>query len=78
MPKKPAELKGRLPMFKTLIVAVLTAFTLALVGETAITAVALANGTWAFSGDTIELGVSWVVVLVTFYAAVIKTAWRRW
>ena len=60
-------------MLKTLIVAVLTAFTLALVGETAITIAALANGTWAFSGDTVELGVGWLVVLVAFYAAVLRT-----
>ena len=59
-------------MLKTLIVAVLTAFTFALLGETAITLAALANGTWAFSGDTVELGVSWLVVLVAFYASVIK------
>ena len=65
-------------MFKTILVAVLTAFTIALVGETAITIVDLAKGAWAFSGDTVELVVSWLVVLVTFYAAVIKTAWRRW
>lgn len=63
-------------MLKTLIVAVLTAFTLALVGETAITLVAIASGTWAFSGDTIELGVSWLVVLVAFYAAVLRTIKR--
>ena len=60
-------------MLKTLIVAVLTAFTLALVGETAITIAALANGSWAFSGDTVELGVAWLVVLVAFYAAVLRT-----
>ena len=60
-------------MLKTLIVAVLTAFTLALVGETAITIAALANGTWAFSGDTVELVVGWLVVLVAFYAAVLRT-----
>jgi len=60
-------------MLKTLIVAVLTAFTLALLGETAITIAALANGTWAFSGDTVELGVAWLVVLVAFYAAVLRT-----
>ena len=60
-------------MLKTLIVAVLTAFTLALLGETAITIAALANGSWAFSGDTVELGVAWLVVLVAFYAAVLRT-----
>ena len=60
-------------MLKTLIVAVLTAFTLALLGETAITIAALANGTWAFSGDTVELGAGWLVVLVAFYAAVLRT-----
>ena len=60
-------------MLKTLIVAVLAAFTLALLGETAITIAALANGSWAFSGDTVELGVAWLVVLVAFYAAVLRT-----
>ena len=65
-------------MLKTIIVAVLTAFTLALVGETALTFVDLAKGTWVFSGDTVELGVSWLVVLIIFYASVITTTWRRW
>ena len=59
-------------MLKTLVVAVLTAFTLDLLGETAITIAALANGSWAFSGDTVELGVAWLVVLVAFYASVIR------
>ena len=65
-------------MPKTIIVAVLTAFTLALVGETALTFVELVKGTWVFSGDAVELGVSWLVVLILFYASVITTAWRRW
>ena len=64
-------------MLKTLIVAVLTAFTLALVGESVITLIGLAKGSVPPAGDVIELSVSWLVVLVAFYAAVIKSLWRR-
>lgn len=59
-------------MLKTLIIAVLTAFTLALVGESVITLIGLAQGTIPPVEDVLELSVSWLVVLVAFYASVIK------
>ena len=60
-------------MLKTLIVAVLTAFTLALVGESAITLIGLAKGVVPPVDDVIDLSASWLVVLVAFYAAVLRT-----
>lgn len=63
-------------MLKTLIVAVLTAFTLALVGESVITLIGLAKGVVPPVDDVIKLSVSWLVVLVAFYAAVLRTLKR--
>ena len=63
-------------MLKTLIIAVLTAFTLALVGESVITLIGLAKGVVPPVDDVIELSVSWLVVLTAFYAAVLRTLKR--
>lgn len=66
-------------MLKTLIVAVLTAFTLALVGESVITLIGLAKGDVPPVSDVIELSVSWLVVLTAFYASVIRCIkFPRW
>ena len=66
-------------MLKTLIIAVLTAFTLALVGESVITLIGLAKGTLPPAEDVIELSVSWLVVLTAFYASVVRCLkYPRW
>ena len=65
-------------MIKTLIVAVLTAFTLALVGESVLTIVGLVKGTLPPVEDVVELSVCWLVVLTVWYASVIRTLKYPW
>ena len=65
-------------MLKTLVVIILTAFTLGLLGETAITIYDLYKGVAVTLHDTIELVVGWLVVLVGFYASVLNVARNRW
>jgi len=65
-------------MLKSVIVIVLTAFTVGLLAETA---VAIVQGVQGIAPDlhgAIELGVSWLVVVAVFYVSVIKAVFRRW
>lgn len=65
-------------MLKTIIVVILTAFTLGLLGETAVTLVEGAKGVLPTLHTAIELVICWLVVLVTFFVAVIKSLNNRW
>jgi len=65
-------------MLKTLVVIILTAFTLGLLGETALTVYDLYKGVALNLHDVIEVGVCWLIVLITFYASVLNVARRRW
>lgn len=60
-------------MKKVLCVAILSAFTVALVAETAL----FALGKTTDVGSLIELGVAWGVVLVAFIAGVLRIAFGR-
>lgn len=65
-------------MLKNLVVIILTAFTLGLLGETAISIYDLYKGVALDLHDAIELVVGWLLVLVTFYASVLNVARHRW
>lgn len=65
-------------MLKTLTVAILTAFTVGLLGETAVTLVDTAKGVLPDLHTAIELGVCWLVVVATFFASVLNVARGRW
>jgi hypothetical protein len=78
LPTKADDIILELPMLKTLIVTILTAFTCGLLAETAVTLVQGVQGVYPDIHTAIELGVCWFVVLATFYASVLKTACHRW
>lgn len=65
-------------MLKNLVVIILTAFTLGLLGETAISVYDLYKGVALGLHDAIELVVGWLVVLAAFYASVLNVARNRW
>lgn len=73
-----APLERGKPMLKNLVVIILTAFTLGLLGETAISIYDLYKGVALDLHDAIELVVGWLLVLVTFYASVLNVARHRW
>lgn len=64
-------------MLQKIILAVLTAFVLALVGETAVVIYNLATGATNELATLIEVGVAWLVVLVTSYMGVWHSVTHR-
>ena len=65
-------------MLKTLIITILTAFTVGLLAETAVVVVQGVQGIFPDIHTSIELGVCWFVVVATFYISVFKAVNNRW
>lgn len=66
-----------MPMLQKIILVVLTAFTVALLGETVLAVVNVATGIDNTMSELIELGVAWLVVLVTSYLSVWHSVTHR-
>lgn len=64
-------------MLQKIILVVLTAFSVALLGETVLAVVNFATGIDNTMSDLIELGVAWLVVLVTSYLSVWHSVTHR-
>ena len=64
-------------MLQKIILAVLTAFVLALLGETAVVIYNLATGATNELSTLIELGIAWLVVLTTSFMAVWHSVTHR-
>ena len=64
-------------MLQKIILVVLTAFTAALLGETALAVINFATGIDNTLSELIELGVAWLVVLVTSYLSVWHSVTHR-
>lgn len=64
-------------MLQKIILVVLTAFTVALLGETVLAVVNVATGIDNTMSELIELGVAWLVVLVTGYLSVWHSVTHR-
>lgn len=64
-------------MLQKIILVVLTAFTVALLGETVLAVINFATGIDNTLSELIELGVAWLVVLVTSYLSVWHSVTHR-
>ena len=64
-------------MLQKIILVVLTAFTAALLGETALAVINFATGIDNTLSELIELGVAWLIVLVTSYLSVWHSVTHR-
>lgn len=78
LPTKADDIILELPMLKTLIVTILTAFTCGLLAETAVVLVQGVQGILPDIHTSIELGVCWFVVVATFFISVLKAVNNRW
>ena len=65
-------------MIKVLLMIILNAICVLLLALTGIAVKGALGGTLPPMHDLVELCVGWLVVFVTFYAAFVKTIFRRW